>query len=83
MSKTEKLRLCWCCGHKEHHGVFVANQRVNDPQKAFFCVRCFSHPDLFFPAKRILPHWIITTKISRKHMKVYRDWQQKNMSQFM
>lgn len=74
------MPACCCCGYVEKHGVFIQGQ--ND-RKAFACERCFSHPDLWFPAKKILSHWVTTKKLSRKMLKLIRDRSQKQLSFFL
>jgi len=68
------MPICSCCGYNRSSGVKVPNANM---KAIFVCGRCFSHPDLFFNAKRILGHWVkpewYKTRGFRKMMRMSRD----------
>ena len=52
--------MCCVCGFNKKHGViFGSDSPGRGLEKSFACTDCFSNPDLFFPAKKILDHWVL------------------------
>ncbi|MFA5365644.1 MAG: hypothetical protein WC325_10740 [Candidatus Bathyarchaeia archaeon] len=53
---------CCCCGFSSYHGVFVGSAG----EKVFACFSCFSNPNMFFTARRILPHQTLAVKTQER-----------------
>jgi hypothetical protein len=55
------MPFCCCCGYNKTHGIYLGRYVAwkTVPEKVFACEECFTHPDLFFPAKKILDHWLL------------------------
>jgi len=59
------LHKCTCCGFSTEQGVLVEGN--SGGYITFVCERCFRDPNLFFSAKRILPHWTLAVKTQVVH----------------
>jgi hypothetical protein len=48
---------CACCSFESPKGVLTVDNAIL--RVVFYCERCFSNPNTFMAAKRVLPHWTL------------------------
>ena len=65
---------CCCCGFISKHGVYVAQSMYSGTRRVFVCEKCFMDPNLFFSAKRVLPHWTLTVKMQSIRNRFAHDY---------